>query len=121
LFGDTNPAGDLVASLLGNFATDVDPSADLGIAIISAGLGGTWQVDTGSGWEDLGIVSAKAPRRLRGTDRIRFVPAAGFVGVVKLKYKAWDASSADPNGSLALSAAIETATVVVNTAPQLLV
>ena len=119
--GDTNPAGDLVSSLLGSFATDVDPGADLGIAITSAGLGGTWQIDTGSGWQNLGAVSAKSPMRLRGTDRIRFVPAAGFVGIAKLMYKAWDASSADPNSPQSLSAATETATVTVNTAPVLIV
>jgi hypothetical protein len=119
--GDQDPAGDLVSAILGTAATDADPAADLGIAVIVAPTNaGAWQVMTnGTTWEALGPVSLKSPRLLRATDRIRFVPNAGFVGSVKLSFKAWDAGSADPNGPLALSAATETATVVVNTAPVL--
>ena len=117
---DVNAPGDLVSSLLGTWASDPDAGADLGIAIVSAQTtGGEWQVDTGSGWEALGPVTGSAPRRLHGGDRIRFVPSAGFVGTAKLRYKAWDAASADANGPLSLSAAVETATVAVNTAPVL--
>jgi len=117
--GDQDPAGDLVSALLGTAATDADPGADLGIAVtVAPTTAGTWEVMTnGTTWEALGPVSSKAPRLLRSTDRIRFIPNAGFVGSVKLSFKAWDAGSANPNGPLALSAATETAVVVVNTAP----
>jgi hypothetical protein len=117
----TNPAGDLVSAILGSAATDADPTADLGIAVTAApATAGRWEVMVnGSDWEALGAVSAKAPRRLKATDRIRFVPNAGFVGSVKLSFKAWDAGSAEPTGPNALSAATETAVVVVNTAPVL--
>jgi len=116
---DADPAGDLVSALLGSAAIDADPGAELGIAVVAAGAGGTWEVDTGAGWEALGPVSARSPRLLEATDRIRFKPAAGFVGSTRLSFKAWDAGSANPTGPLALSAATETAVVVVNTAPVL--
>src|SRR5262245_14283384 len=121
LAGDQNPGGDLVSALLGTAATDADPGADLGIAVtVAPTTAGTWEVMTnGTTWEALGSVSSKAPRLLRATDRIRFIPNAGFVGSVKLSFKAWDARSADPNGPLAFSTATETAVVVVNTAPVL--
>ena len=119
--GATNPPGDLVSALLGSAATDSDPTADLGIAVTGApSTFGTWEVMTnGTSWEALGAVSSKAPKLLKATDRIRFVPAAGFVGVVKLSFKAWDAGSANPNGPNALSSATESATVAVNSAPVL--
>ena len=116
--GATNPAGDLVSAILGSAATDADPGADLGIAVTGAPTtSGTWEVMVnGTTWEAVGAVSAKAPRKLRATDRIRFIPNAGFAGSVKLSFKAWDAGNPGPNE---LSAATETATVVVNTAQTL--
>jgi hypothetical protein len=121
LAGATDPAGDLVSALLGQWATDPDPGAELGIAVTGAQtVGGTWQVSRdGVTWSDLGAVSTRTPKLLHGTDRIRFVPSAGFTGVAKLTYKAWDAASADPNGTAALSLATGTAVVSVNDAPVL--
>jgi hypothetical protein len=115
------PAGDLVSALLGSAVIDPDPAADLGIAVTgAASKTGTWEVMTnGATWEALGPVSPKAPRRLRAADRIRFVPAAGIVGVVKLSFKAWDAGSTAPGGPLALSRTTGTAVVFVNSAPVL--
>ena len=117
----TNPAGDLVSAFLGNWATDPDPGADLGIAVIGATTqGGTWQVSAdGTNWSNLGVVSARAPQLLHGTDHVRFVPAVGFTGVAMLAYRAWDAASSAPHGPAAFSTATETALVAFNNAPVL--
>lgn len=118
---DTNSAGDLVSSIIGTSVVDTDPGATIGMAITTAvTTGGTWQVMVnGTTWEALGTVSVKAPRFLRATDRVRFVPNSGFVGTAKLSFKAWDATSINPNGPLAQSLATGSTTVVVNNAPVL--
>ena len=94
---NTNPAGDLVSSFASALISDVDgPAKGIGIAI-TAQTGtthGTWQysLDGGLTWHNLGAVSATSARLLRGTDRIRFLPKAGFVGQPTLSFKAWDES-----------------------------
>jgi hypothetical protein len=55
----------------------------------------------------------------RRIDRIRFVPQVGFIGTAGLAYRAWDSNSADANGPAAFSKAVETANIIVNTAPVL--
>lgn len=116
----TDPAGDRGNDLLGSSATDVEWDS-LGIAVTAATGKGTWefQLDGATGWTPVGKVSTKAPRLLHSTDRIRFVPDAGFLGGVKLSFKAWDAGSVNPTDSLALRSSTETAVGVVHTAPVL--
>jgi hypothetical protein len=116
---EVNPVGDLVSDLLGSAARDVDPTANLGVAVVgAASKNGTWQVMTdGVNWTDLGPVSSKPPRFLHATDHIRFVPVPGFSGLATISYKAWDAGLLDATGSTSMSTAIETATIAVNTAP----
>jgi hypothetical protein len=72
------------------------PAKGTGIAITAqtATTHGIWQysLDGGLSWHNLGAVSATSARLLRGTDRIRFLPKAGFVGQPTLSFKAWDES-----------------------------
>jgi hypothetical protein len=122
---DTSHTGDLVAALLGGTVIDADANAQLGIAITNAvSKTGTWEYSTDGGitWQAVlanGTVNARTPKFLLGTDRIRYTPNTGFIGTAKLSFKAWDSASLDPNGPNAVSVAIKTVSVVVNTAPTL--
>jgi hypothetical protein len=135
---DTRPsAGDLVSAIVGDTISDADAGALRGIAVIGATAGhGTWQYSTNGGatWKPFGAVSACQALLLRDTDRVRFVPAANFNGVVSLVYRAWDrttgvaggrANLSPPTsvgGSRAFSTATATATLTVtpvNDAPTL--
>lgn len=119
--GDGDPSGDQVATLLGSAASDLDRNASIGIAVISAPTTtttGKWQFSSdGVNWSDFVGVSARAPKLLFATDYIRFAPVGTFTGSARITYKAWDSASINSNGPLALSAATETATAVVNSAP----
>ena len=135
--GTQQPAGDLVSAIVGGTITDPDPGALAGIAVIGAtGGGGTWQYSANGGvtWVAFGAVSASQALLLPGTDRVRFVPAGYFNGVVSLVYRAWDrttgvaggranlSSSASVGGSTAFSTATATASLTVtpvNHAPTL--
>ncbi len=124
---DSQSTGVSSGSLLGSAVTDADAGTVAGIAITAAdNKNGTWEysLDDGS-WVSLGIVSSNHALLLKSTDKIRFVPNNGFVGSATIKYKAWDQSDGlaagqiTTAGSTAYSAAIETATVAVNSAPML--
>ncbi|MBF0178141.1 MAG: DUF4347 domain-containing protein, partial [Magnetococcales bacterium] len=125
-------AGQSVASFLGMSVTDVDNGAVSGIAITSLNSGnGTWQYDVGSGWTNIGVVSATSALLLRSTDTIRFVPDGGNATTGTLTYRAWDQTSgvagnkvdaSTTGGTSAFSVATDTATVLVgslNDAPVL--
>jgi hypothetical protein len=130
-------AGDVVSAIVGDTITDADSAALRGIAVIGATGGhGTWQYSTNGGatWSALGTVSTSQALLLRDTDRVRFVPAANFNGLVSLLYRAWDrttgvaggrANLSPPTsvgGSSAFSTATATATLTVtpvNDAPTL--
>lgn len=121
LSNDPNAPGDLVALLL-NAATDADPNAQLGLAIVGVNQAhGTWEYssDDGTTWFAINSPSTQQPFYLAATERLRFRPAIGFVGVTKLRYQAWDSASSDPFGPLARSVAAEVATLMVNNAPQM--
>jgi len=124
--GAADPPGDAVADIIAAAITDPDgPAALRGIAVTAAeATHGTWQysTDAGAGWADLGTVSETAARLLRDIDRVRFIPAAGFVGTATLSYRAWDRTSGSvgdtadvsaSGGTTAFSAGAETATVTV--------
>lgn len=132
----TDPAGDVIAGIVGNSISDPDPAPLQGLAVV--GLGGTgngaWQfsLDGGATWTGIGSASASAARLLRDTDMVRFVPNAGFAGSATISYRAWDQTtgsagdaadlSGGTGGSTPFSAALATATVAVlssNTAPVL--
>lgn len=132
--GATNPAGNTVASIVGNSISDVDGLAQLGIAISAASnANGQWQysLNNGTTWTNIGTVSSTAARLLRMTDLVRFVPKSTFTGTASISYAAWDqatgtagstASLAQAGGTSAYSTAVDSATVqvsVINNAPVL--
>ncbi len=131
--GTAQPPGDTVAGILGSSASDPDVGALRGLALIGAtgtSTQGTWQysLDDGATWNNLGTVSATSALLLGDTDRVRFVPKAGFLGKTTLTYRAWDQTTgtagtkvviAKTGGTTAFSAATQTATLLVNTAPKL--
>lgn len=114
---DLDPAGDLVSTILGTAASDVEGNP-LGIAVIGATSSGTWEYfTTASGmWNGLGLVTPTNARLLDSTDLVRFRPDTAFIGVAKLYFKAWDHSESvtDTLQSTAFSKATESATLVVN-------
>jgi hypothetical protein len=95
------PAGDAVASLLGD-VTDPDTGALKGAAVV--GLTGTtsgfWQYSLNGGktWKPLGDASLDEALLLRDTDKVRFVPGASFNGVVSLTFAAWDRTRGSAGG-----------------------
>ncbi|MCA9093555.1 MAG: hypothetical protein KDA68_08725, partial [Planctomycetaceae bacterium] len=109
---DVNNPGTLVSDLISRMGpaggiTDADPGALQGIAII--GLTGTtngnWQftIDNGTTWAPIGT-TGNANARLLAADpdtRIRFIPNAGFKGLVKIAFVAWDQTAGVNGGILA--------------------
>jgi len=103
-------------------------AATSGIAVSGVGtVGGKWQFNVGTGWKDVGVVSAAQALLLRPTDRVRFVPNHDFNGQATLTYHTWtpvkrlQGTKAPATGS-AFSAATETAildVLPVNDAPVL--
>ena len=58
---------------------------------LSGQAGGTWEFSHGGrAWEAAGVVSKKSALLLAATDRVRFVPTAGFNGSAELRFLAWD-------------------------------
>jgi hypothetical protein len=136
LTGAGNPSGELIrrgqtadlpsvaiADAVGAAYRDVDGNAP-GIAVIGQSGSGTWQYSTdGSQWTPLGGVAPGAALLLSGSDLLRFLPAAGFVGSATLSLRAWDGTSTTTDlsaknatgGSTAFSAAVLTLTGRVNT------
>lgn len=131
---DTNNSGNLVSEILtsdsGNPITDADSGAVEGIAVTSLASGnGTWQYDTGSGWTDVGIVSANSALLLRATDSLRFVPDGVDSDTALVTFKAWDQTAGSfgtrvdastDGGTTAFSNLVESAVIsvtAVNDAP----
>ncbi len=130
-----NPPGDTVAAVFGRFFNVDVSGATPGIAVtsLSGSKNGKWQysLDGGTTWVAMGNVSARAALLLSGTDRIRFVPNAGFAGTATLQVYAWDGTSGSAGGlealtghgktggSTAFSTTVLTVTCLVNTAPVL--
>lgn len=123
---DADAPGTLVGAIFGGLTiTDADSGAQRGLAITAADIAhGSWEYNTGTGWNGLGAVSETSARLLAddGTTRLRFVPAENFTGTVGLTIRAWD-RTAGANGDLgdasatgggtAFSAATATATLAV--------
>ncbi|HVK14543.1 MAG TPA: tandem-95 repeat protein, partial [Gemmataceae bacterium] len=105
-----DPTGDLVGDFAGPGITDPDPAPLEGIAVVgqSGTAAGAWEYSTDAGqtWLPLGTPSESAARLLRDTDRVRFVPAAGFVGTVALAYRAWDRTTGTPGGTADLTGGV---------------
>jgi len=131
--GTTSGLGTTVAALLSvsgsSRVQDRDPRALRGIAVIAAdNSNGVWQYsrDGGRSWMSFGTPSATAARLLADApgNRIRFLPKAGFRGVVAtgLTMRAWDqtvgldggiAAIGTPGGSSAWSTATFAAGIAV--------
>jgi len=82
---DTDPAGDIVTSIIasagGDRITDVDDGAVEGIAVTGVvDTNGQWQFDIGGGWTAFGGVSDASAVLLDGSASIRFVPASDYYG-----------------------------------------
>lgn len=117
----------------GGGITDVDAHAQRGIAIISRdNTNGRWQYSTNGGatWNNIGLVTIGTGRLLAvsASNRIRFVPKAGFVGKSTLRFLAWDQtrgrngdlhSVLSRGGSTPFSSMSHAATIQVNSAPLL--
>src|SRR5262249_57943305 len=129
-----NPAGDTVAAIFGSFFSDIDGGrAGIAVTALTGADRGAWQfsLDDGTTWTNFGAVSARAARLLSGSDRIRFVPTAGFVGGVTLQGNAWDGSTGSDGGianlsgknktggKRAFSTTLLTAFCLINSAPEL--
>jgi hypothetical protein len=135
LVNASNPAGDRVADVFGPYYNVDVSGATPGIAVtaLTGNTNGAWQysVDDGAHWVAMGTVSLKAALLLSGSERIRFLPKAGFAGTVNMQAYAWDGTSGSATGtanlagagktggSTAFSTTVLTASCLVNTAPVL--
>ncbi|MEO5332742.1 MAG: DUF4347 domain-containing protein, partial [Magnetococcus sp. YQC-5] len=87
---ETTNAGVAVSTLLGG-AGDIDVGAVSGIAVYGLTSGnGTWQYNTGSGWNAVGAVSQTSALLLRDTDLLRFRPNAIKATAGNISFFAWD-------------------------------
>ncbi|MEH2051545.1 beta strand repeat-containing protein [Nostoc sp.] len=102
-----NNPGTLISAILatgagGNPITDADTNAVEGIAVIGVdNVNGKWQysIDNGSNWIDFAVVSATSATLLRDTEKVRFLPNAGYNGTAKITFRAWDASDGNASGT----------------------
>ena len=87
----SNPAGQTVASIVGRSISDSDPGAMEGIALVGTTGNGHWQLSLNNGktWKEVSPVSSSSGLLLRATDRLRFLPAAGWTGTASIDYLAW--------------------------------
>jgi len=123
----SQPAGDSVAAIFGAFFVDgTNTNPAVAVTALTGTANGTWQYsrDGGTTWTSFGTVSTKQVRLLTASDRIRFVPRAGFLGKATLSAYAWDGTAGSDGGTAkvhgsAFSKTTLTATCLVNTAPVL--
>src|SRR5262249_24115732 len=99
---DTTNGGTLVSALLAGKVTD-STGGPLGIAVVGVTptTNGTWQFSTDGGttWIDFGAVTSDTATLLGPADRVRFVPAPNFNGVVPgLVFHAWDRTNGGQTG-----------------------
>ena len=89
---DIASSGTTVSAILGNVNwADVDPGAELGIAIFGITGNGTWQYSTdGAVWNSLGAVSSADAILLSGSSQIRYVGDGENGEVATFEFRAWD-------------------------------
>ena len=132
-----SPVGDTIANLFGALFSDPDAGDSLaGVAVRAnpaLAAEGAWQYSTngGASWASLGAVSDAAARVLAAGDRLRFLPAADFIGVpAPLSVRLLDSSVPVIGGALvdvsgnggtsaisATTAELATSVISVNDAP----
>jgi len=127
----TTHSGTTVNGLLSQGFADANAGTLTGAALtgLSNAAEGVWQYRYANSvtWRNIGAVSPSNAFLLRGTDNIRFVPAANFNGSVSVTFRAWDrsqgtlagrwnvADSADTGGGTAFSSQAATvAGLIVN-------
>ncbi len=88
--------GTLISTFLNGTVSDPEGGA-FGLAVIGVSGKGRWEfrLDGVSSFQPLGAVSKMSPRLLPDSARLRFLPAAGFIGTATLTYKAWNTAPAD--------------------------
>ena len=126
---DFTSSGDTVANIIlsasGDRITDNDTVPVEGMAVIGVDdTNGTWQYNTGSGWNAFGAVSNTSAVLLNPSATIRFVPDANYAGSSgDITFRAWDQTSGSNGdtavnvsgngGTTAFSTATETASLTV--------
>ncbi len=139
----SSPAGNSVNAVFGNYFRDDNPAVSVGVALVSATgtASGTWEFSTdGTSWTSFGtakttfgVLSTSNAILLSASDRIRFVPNAGFAGTATLQAYAWDGTQGTTavfgatkgfkitatGGASGFSTTLLTASCLVNDAPTL--
>jgi hypothetical protein len=120
--GSTKPnEGTLVKSLLGAAVTDA-PGSLRGIALVFAdNANGRWQYALGGNvFVDVGPVGPGSALLLADSNKLRFVPNAGFIGQATIRFVAWDRTTGQAGDRIdtgpplnSFSLEVETATVTV--------
>ncbi|MEH1968785.1 beta strand repeat-containing protein [Nostoc sp.] len=117
--------GTLVSAILakgagGDPITDADTGAVEGIAVIGVdNTNGKWQYSTdgGNNWIDF-AVSATSATLLRDTEKVRFLPNAGYNGTAKITFRAWDASDGNASGTTGVDPGVGGGTTAYSTATE---
>ena len=77
--------------------TDADAGARRGIAVTGTSGSGSWQFSTtGTSWTTITGASENAAWLLPDSYRLRFLPAANFVGKAGLVFRGWDQTWGTP-------------------------
>lgn len=123
----SDPAGNKVADITRSLATDIDdPEDPAGIAVINAdSTNGTWEysIDDGAMWDPfVENLSTENALLLDPEYLIRFIPAADWIGVAGIDFRAWDRTedtrNTTENGdATAFSTVIGTADITVSNEP----
>ncbi|MGF1938683.1 MAG: beta strand repeat-containing protein [Nostoc sp. ChiQUE02] len=104
----------------GDPITDADTGAVEGIAVIGVdNTNGKWQYSTdgGNNWIDF-AVSATSATLLRDTEKVRFLPNAGYNGTAKITFRAWDASDGNVSGTTGVDPGVGGGTTAYSTATE---
>ena len=128
---NTASSGNAVSALIAGLVTDPDFGQTCGIAVVSIdSSNGTWEVNSGSGFQPFSGVSTTHALLLAGDDlRMRFVPNSTFTGTASITFRVWDGftgsdgqfvSTTSNGGTTAFSSGTPaSSTILVNTAPTL--
>ncbi|MEH1771542.1 beta strand repeat-containing protein [Nostoc sp.] len=115
--------GTLVSAILatgGNPITDADTGAVEGIAVIGVNnTHGIWQYSTngGNNWINF-AVSATSATLLRDTEKVRFIPNAGYNGRAQITFRAWDTSDGNASGTTGINPGVGGGTTAYSTATE---
>lgn len=100
---------DIIARMSPGGITDADPLDERGIAVTFVDQSfGTWQFSTngGSTWNNFGATAPSSARLLASdaNTRVRFIPVAGYNGIVRLSFLAWDRFTGSNGGTANITA-----------------